>query len=395
MRQIWLALFIAGSLGLTACQPQEIVVEVTRLVDNRESEVREVTRIVPETIVQEATRLVNENVIVEVTKSPLGTEARPVQLLFSPSVDTVVIGNRGNELAQKLTEETGYKFVVGVLDDEQTVIDMMCSAPLETIGFLSPSAYVIAKENCDVQAGNIAVGNDGYSWQSGMIVTRRDSGIDDLEELAGKSWAVASNNSLANRLYFQALFAEAGIEPGDILEVKGDSEAMLAVLAGEVDFATAAFIPPVMPYEERLWEYGEDDPEPGRYLGLPPTRSPIGYVLVNGEPEFGGYRLRDARSRIFDVEPEIYDRTQIVALSAPIPNETVAFGHDFPLGLARQVTGLLTEFAASEACATSLCAADFFGWAGLLPANDEMFDSVGFIQETLNLSAAEMLDIND
>ncbi len=389
---MWLTLLIAGTLGLIACQPQEIVVEVTRLIENQEAqEVREVTRIVPETVVQEATRLVSESVIVEVTKSPLGTEARPVQLLFSPSVDTAVIGRRGDELAQALTEETGYKFVVGVLDDEQTVIDLMCSAPLETIGFLSPTGYVLAKEKCDVQAGSMAVGSDGYTWQTGMIVTRRDSGINNLEELDGKSWAVAGDDSMANQLYFQALFAEEGIEPGEIIEVSGDSEAMLAVYTEEADFATAAFVPPVMPYEERLWMYGEDDPEPGRYLGIPPTRSPIGYVLVNGEPEFGGYRLRDARSRIFDVEPGIYDRTQIVALSAQIPNDTVAFGHDFPLGLARKVTTKLTAFAASEACATSICASDFFGWTGLLPANDEMFEPVGFIQKTLNLSAGEML----
>ena len=355
---------------------------------------REVTRIVPETVVQEATRLVSESVIVEVTKSPLGTEARPVQLLFSPSVDTAVIGRRGDELAQALTEETGYKFVVGILDDEQTVIDLMCSAPVETIGFLSPAGYVLAREKCGVQAGSMAVRSDGYTWQTGMIVTRRDSGIDSLEELAGKSWAVTGDDNMANRLYFQALFKEEGIEPGDVLEVSGDSEAMLAVLAGEVDFATAAFVPPVMPYEERLWEYGEDDPEPGRYLGIPPSRSPIGYVLVNGEPEFGGYRLRDARSRIFDVEPEIFDRTQIVMLSAQIPNETVAFGHDLPVGLARQVTATLSAFAASDACATSICATDFLGWTGLLPASDEMFESVGFIKEALNLSADEMLDIH-
>jgi len=186
---------------------------------------------------------------------------------------------------------------------------------------------------------------------------------------------------------------EEGIEPGDIVEVTGDSAAMLAVYEEEVDFATAEFLPPIMPYEERLWEYGEDQPEPGRYLGIPPTRSPIGYVLVNGEPEFGGYRLRDARSRIFDVVPQIFDRTQIVALSAQIPNDVVAFGHDFPLGLARQVTMTLAEYAASEDCTESLCATDFYSWTGLLPAEEQLFSPVGFVQETLDLSAGEMLDL--
>jgi ABC-type phosphate/phosphonate transport system substrate-binding protein len=248
----------------------------------------------------------------------------------------------------------------------------------------------LAVEQCEIQPGSVAVNGDGLTWQSGMIVTRRDSGINTLADLEGKSWAVADRESIPNFLYFQALLQEEGIEPGDIIEVSGDSAAMLAVYEEEADFATADFVPPIMPYEERLWDYDEDDPEPGRFLGIPPKRSPIGYVLVNGEPEFGGYRLRDARSRIF---PQIYDRTQIVTLSAQIPNDIAAFGHDFPLGLARQVTMTLAEFAVSEECKESLCATDFFNWTGLLPAEEQIFTPVEFVQETLDLSADEMLEL--
>jgi phosphonate transport system substrate-binding protein len=388
---MWFALLLTGLMGLTACQPQEIALEVTRIVETQE--VVEVTRIVRETVVEEATRLVSEELVVEVTKSPLGTEARPVQLLFSPVVNTAVINRRGDILAQVLSEATGYQFTVGILDNEQTVIDMLCAAPVETIAFLSASGFVLADEQCGAQVGNVAVSSDGVTWKSGMIVTRRGSGIEELEDLAGKSWAVADRNSMANFLYFQALLEQEGIEPGDIIEVTGDSAAMLAVYEEEADFATADFVPPIMPYEERLWQYGEDDPEPGRYLGIPPRRSPIGYVLVNGEPEFGGYRLRDARSRIFDVAPQIYDRTQIVTLSAQIPNSAVAFGRDFPLGLARQVTTTLEAFAASEDCMASICATDFYGWVGLLPAEKEIFESIGFVVETLDLSAEELLDL--
>ena len=394
MSRMWFALLFTGLIGLTACQPREIVLEVTRIVET-EKETLEVTRIVSQTEVQEATRLVTKEVLVEVevTRPPLGSAARPVQLLFSPSVDTTVIEERGQILAQSLADTTGYEFVVSILDDEQTVIDLMCEAPVETIGFLSAAAYVLAVEQCEIQAGSVAVNGDGLIWQSGMIVTRRDSGINTLDDLEGKTWAVADRDSFPNFLYFEALLQEEGIELGDIVEVTGDSAAMLAVYEEEADFASAEYVPPIMPYEERLWVYGEDDPEPGRYLGLPPTRSPIGYVLVNGEPEFGGYRLRDARSRIFDVVPQIYDRTQIVTLSAQIPNETVAFGRDFPLGLARQVTRAFSEFAAMDDCKESLCATDFFGWTGLLPAEEPMFTPVEFVQETLDLSTDEMLEL--
>lgn len=394
MSRMWFALLLTGLIGLTACQPREIVLEVTRIVETHK-ETLEVTRIVPQTEIQEVTRLVSEELLVEVevTRPPLGSAARPVQLLFSPVVDTAVINKRGQILAQTLAETTGYEFVVSVLDDEQAVIDLMCEAPVETIGFLSAAAYVLAAEQCEIQAGSVAVNDDGLTWQSGMIVTRRDSGLNTLDDLEGKTWAVADRDSIPNFLYFEALLQEEGIELGDIVEVTGDSAAMLAVYEEEADFATAEYVPPIMPYEERLWQYGEDDPEPGRYLGLPPTRSPIGYVLVNGEPEFGGYRLRDARSRIFDVVPQIYDRTQIVTLSAQIPNDTVAFGRDFPLGLARQVTMAFAEFAAADDCKESLCATDFFGWTGLLPAEESIFTPVGFIQETLDLSADKMLEL--
>ncbi len=394
MSRMWFALLFTGLIGLTACQPREIVLEVTRIVETQK-ETLEVTRTVPQTEVQEVTRLVSEELLVEVevTRPPLGSAARPVQLLFSPVVDTAVINKRGQILAQTLAETTGYEFVVSVLDDEQAVIDLMCEAPVETIGFFSAAAYVLAAEQCEIQAGSVAVNDDGLTWQSGMIVTRRDSGIDSLDDLEGKTWAVADRDSIPKFLYFEALLQEEGIELGDIVEVTGDSAAMLAVYEEEADFATAEYVPPIMPYEERLWQYGEDDPEPGRYLGLPPTRSPIGYVLVNGEPEFGGYRLRDARSRIFDVVPQIYDRTQIVTLSAQIPNDTVAFGRDFPLGLARQVTMAFAEFAAADDCKESLCATDFFGWTGLLPAEESIFTPVGFIQETLDLSADKMLEL--
>ena len=378
-----------GLFGLVACQPSVVTVEVTRTVPERE--VVEVTRLVPTVISEEVTRLVTEEVLVEITKSPLGSETRPVQLLFPPVADTAVINKRGAVLADALSTATGQTFAVGILDSEQAVIDLMCAAPLETIGFLSAPGYVLAQEQCDVQVGAVAERDDGLTWQTGMIVTRRDSGLNTLEDLDGKRGAVSDKMSMHNFLYFQALLAEAGVEPAEIVEVPGDSATMLAVFAGDVDFATADFVPPIMPYEERLWQYGEDDPEPSRYLGIAPKRSPIGYVLVNGEPEAGGYRLRDARSRIFDVEPQIYDMTQIITLSAPIPNTTIAFGSAFPLGLARDVVTTLNEFAASEACARSLCSADFYGWAGLQPADDNAYEPIRFIRDTLDLAADEML----
>jgi ABC-type phosphate/phosphonate transport system substrate-binding protein len=312
-------------------------------------------------------------------------------LLFPPIAATSVINQRGQMLADALTAATGYSYEVGIADDEVSLIALMCEAPEETIGFLSAAAYVIAHDLCGVQIGNVSVREDGLSWQAGMIVARRDSGIGALEDLEGKVWAVPDARSIPRNLYFQAMLAVASVQVAESRLVAGDSSAMLAVYNGEADFATAAYIPPILPFEERLWDPEQDSPEIWRRLGISPNRSPIGYVLVNGEPAFGGYRLRDARSRIIDIAPGIYDETLIVSLSALIPNDTVALGAGFPLAAAREIITALPEFVSSESCAPSLCSVDFYGWTGLAVADETSFDPLRFMIEALDLTPDELL----
>jgi len=328
------------------------------------------------------------SVTVEVTRPPVGTAGRPVQLLFPPVAPGAVIMQRAEPLAEALRAATGAEFAVGVVDSEAALVELLCTAPEDVIGFLSAAAYTIAHDECDAQPGLVAVGDDGLTWQMGMLAIRPGAAA-ELADLAGKRWAVADTHSLPNYLYFLARMAAAGVEPGEIVSAPEESSALLALYDGEVDFSTASFVPPIMP-NDRRWIAGETEPEEWRLLGIPPSRSPIGYVLVAGEPEFGGYRLRDARARMFDTTPEIFNATRILALSEPIPNDTIVFGANFPLGVARQALATMTGFAASDACATSICSADLFGWAGLQPAEDTAYDPIRAIKDTLELEAADL-----
>ncbi len=393
-----IALLAQFALILSACRGDVVTVEVTRLVPqgppiatilSPAEDVRTTTT--PQAMVPsvEATpRVITATVTVEVTPPPLGSSGRPVQLLFPPTTAGAVIMQRTESLITALETATGAAFAVGIPDSEAAAVDLLCSAPADTIAFVSAAAYTLAHEQCDAQPGLIARHDDGLTWQMGMIVTRPGEAA-DLASLAGKRWATADTRSLPNYLYFRAKLAEAGIEPGEVVTEREDSSALLALRDGEVDLTTADFVPPIMP-QDREWIYGTTEPEEWRYLGIPPSRSPIGYVIVAGEPEFGGYRLRDARARLFDTTPDIFDATRILALSEPIPNETVVFGANFPLSLARQTLATLAEFATSEACQTSFCSADFYGWTGLEPADDAAYDPIRFIQNTLDLEAADL-----
>lgn len=384
---------------LAACEPEVVTVEVTRLVDASDAPAPATAApATDEAAAPEATMIVTPlptlppqviTATVEVTPPPLGSEGRPVQLLFPPtaSASTAVISQRGESLAKALEDATGLSFVVGIPDNEQTLVDLLCAAPADTIGVLSPAAYVLAHDQCDVQPGLVAQ-HDDLTWQSGMIVVRAGDGLNELADLSGKRWAAAEPEGLP-ALYFRAALADAGVEPAEVVAFPEDTSALLALQDEQVDFTTAVYVPPVMPLDQ-TWTYGEDDPEVWRALGISPTRSPIGYVIVAGEPEYGGYRLRDARARLFDTNNDIFDRTRILTISPPIPNEAVVLGADFPLSLARQVLTALPAFAASESCETSLCSADFYNWTGLEPVDDSAYDPIRTIIQKLDLEPADL-----
>lgn len=322
------------------------------------------------------------------TRPPLGTAGRPIQLLFPPVAGSVVIMQRAEPLAEALRAATGASFAVGVVDSEAALVELLCAAPEDAIGFLSAAAYVIAHEQCDARAGLVARGVDGLPWEMGMLVIRPGTAA-GLTELDGKLWAAADTRSMASYLYFKAQMTAAGIEPAGIVDAPEESTALLALHGGRADFTTATYVPPVMPHGD-VWVYGQHEAEVWRLLGIQPSRSPIGYVIVAAEPEFGGYRLRDARARLFDTTPDIFNVTRILAISEPIPNETVVFGVDLPLDLAQQVEEIMTGFAASDVCNVSLCSADLFGWTGLEPIDDSAYEPIRNIKDTLGLEAADL-----
>ncbi|MCA9981815.1 MAG: PhnD/SsuA/transferrin family substrate-binding protein [Anaerolineales bacterium] len=354
------------TLLAVACGPQIEIVPVTREVEI------EVTR----PILLEATVLVTQPVpvtvevplevtrLVEVNSAALvpGTAERPYQLFFLPSTNPRVAEVRGQFMLDALREATGYEFVGVVPEDDTAVLDALCNQTQDTIAILDPTHYLQAEETCNAQLSLGATRFD-VPYQLGMVVVPTGSDIETLADLNGKTIAVPSRDDLAT---YQTILGDNGIE-AEIIETGTSSAALLALLAGEVDAATAVYNPPILPFNERIWDYDTDDPEIWRATGRTPTRNPIGYVDVLTTPERGGYRIRDARAAIFDTHPEVFDETRIIALSPRIPQEAIVFGRDFSLSAADQVSRELLAFTTSEACAQSVCASDFYQWTGTAP----------------------------
>ena len=387
--------FLVGALilliALSACQaePEQVEVVVTRIVEEiqtREVEIpMEVTRVVEQIEEMEVTR------VVEAEMAPLGSEERPIKVLFVPSVEVDAIISGGEILAQALEDATGLKYEVSVPTSYAATIEEMCASPDDTIGFIPAQGYVLANDRCGVTVGGSAV-RFGLPWYAAQIVVPADSDAQSIEDLDGLTWGIPDFGSTSGYLFPTAMFQAAGVEPGEIVETGGHTNAMLAVHNGEVDFATAFFSPPLLPFYERAWAYGVDDPEIWREAGETPLRTEEGRTFVGGDPADGGYRILDARASVTDTAPDIFDTTRILALTDQIPNDSLSFGPEFPLNTANEIISALEEWVSEDNpdCLASICSDEFYAWTGIDPTTDSFYDPVRFLMAELGISEEDV-----
>jgi phosphonate transport system substrate-binding protein len=378
-------------LTLVSCQaePEQVEVVVTRIVEQvQEMEVTvpvEVTRVV-EAI---QTQVVTEEVMVE--EAPLGSEERPIKVLFVPSVDVDAIVSGGDIMAQALEDATGLTFEVSVPTSYAATIEEMCASPDDTIGFIPAQGYVLANERCGVTVGGAAV-RFGLPWYAAQIVVPTDSPAESIEDLDGLTWGIPDFGSTSGYLFPEAMFMGAGVETGEVVETGGHPNAMLAVYNGEVDFATGFFSPPLLP--DRQWTYGVDDPEIWKEdCPEPPVRNEEGQTLACGGPAEGGYRILDARSTVMDTAPDILEETRILALTDQIPNDSVSFGPEFPLQTANEIVTALEDWVTTDNpdCLESICSEEFYNWTGVQQTTDSFYDPVRFLMTTLGISEEDVL----
>jgi hypothetical protein len=57
-------------------------------------------------------------------------------------------------------------------------------------------------------------------------------------------------------------------------------------------------------------------------------------------------------------------------------NLPVRFGPDFPAHLKDKIVKALVDFAASEACADSICSDKFYSWTGVEPIGGSAYDPI-------------------
>lgn len=312
----------------------------------------------------------------------LGSAERPIQVYFVPSaeVDTIVAG--GEVMREAFEEATGLKFEVFVPTSYAAFIEGMCASPDDTMGFPATLAYVVANARCGVDVSQISI---RYGWDIywAQFLVARDSDIQSLDDLNGKTWGFTDPTSTSGYMFPMFKLEAEGIEVADKVATGGHPQAVLAVYNGEVDFATTYFSPPLLP--EGKWAPG-DDPEPFEDI-----LDECGVTEDGSKVMCGDYRILDARSSsgVRSVAPDIMQKTRIMAISDDIPNDCLAFGPDFPADLRKQIEDALIAFKDTDGWEESI--GEFYSWDDMRPATDSDYDIVRELVEGAGYSMDDIV----
>jgi phosphonate transport system substrate-binding protein len=232
-------------------------------------------------------------------------------------------------------------------------------------------AYALASQLCGVEPGLASV-RFGWNVYFAQFIAGRDSGIETLADLEGKSWGFGDTGSTSGYLVPLAMLNDLGITPGEQVETGGHTETANAVYNGEVDFGTTFFSPPLLPEGE--WQEG-DPPD------IPDELVPECGLNDEGQLWCGGYRVLDARQTIREQAPDVVQKVKIVDISQGIPNDTMSFGPDFPEELKDMINEAVIAYVQTEACQESLCNPQFYEWTDAEPIFDENFDLIRVMME--------------
>jgi len=134
-----------------------------------------------------------------------------------------------------------------ISDDYQALVTDMQKGIID-LGFFTPVAYVQASKSGEAEL-LLQVKVNGSYWYSSTLIVRKDSGIDSIDGLRGKTFAFGDKLSTSGYYYPTALLLDKGVNPftffGAVRFANSHDRVLQGVLNG--DFAGGAVADNVLP----------------------------------------------------------------------------------------------------------------------------------------------------
>lgn len=276
---------------------------------------------------------------------PLGHEKNPIKLFFVPSVEAKTLEDNSKIFENYLNSHTPYKFKVSIPMNYITVVEAFGTKRAD-VAALNPFGYILAHEKHGAEA-HLTVVRFGESTYRAQIITRTDSGINSIEDLAGKTFAFVDPASTSGYMMPKKMFQEKGIKLANTVFAKKHDNVVSMVYRKQAD-AGATFYSPA--------EEGE---------------------------------IQDARRLVMTQFPDVQKVVRILAMTDPIPNDPIVFRKGMEPEIREAVIEAFQKFIASDEGQKSFKA--LYGVTGLVRASDEDYDEVRTMMKAVGVDATEML----
>jgi phosphonate transport system substrate-binding protein len=268
------------------------------------------------------------------TSPALGTEENPIVWVLVPSNDAETVLAGADEIAAKIEDQTGLVVTPLVTTDYSAAVEAMCNGEAH-MGALNTFNYVLANARGCADVALVS-SRFGSTFYSGQIITRADSGITSIADLAGKTFCRPDPTSTSGWIIPSIAMRAAGIDPNtdlaDVVDAGSHDAVVIAVYNGDCD-AGSTFV--------------------------------------------------DARSNVAGDFPDVNDVVVVIEESAPIPNDNISFVTDMDAATREALVGVFLDLASTEEGLAVLNSV--YSWSGMEEVGDDFYD--GFRQQ---LEAAGM-----
>lgn len=168
----------------------------------------------------------------------------PKELNFGliPTESSSGITERYDNLAKHVEKQLGIPVKLQVATDYAGVITAMQFKHID-LAYFGPKSYVEASQRANADAFVMEIAEDGSKGYHGIIITKSDSAIKNMDEAKGKTWAFTDPNSTSGTLVPTVHFVKTmKIDPEKYFSkviYSGSHEAsILAVKGGKIDIAS-------------------------------------------------------------------------------------------------------------------------------------------------------------
>ena len=170
---------------------------------------------------------------------------------FIPAEDSRAMVRQSKEILDIVAKHTGMKIDTFVGSDYNATIEALRAGHID-VALLGPISYVLATTVSQVEAFAVTVTAKSMmpSYQS-IIIAGKDSGINSLADLKGKTFAFVDPGSTSGYMVPAAAFINNGISPEkdfkQVMYSGGHDATIVAVGSGKVDAGSVA---------DRIYERG-------------------------------------------------------------------------------------------------------------------------------------------